>query len=102
MVFQTFKRRLRTVRQSDFVSVPDQKPGKNGARVFVIVNQQETQASRSCYVSTRRISRSNLWFAQKTEKNSKCRASIFSFAVNSDPPAVEIEQSFGNGQAEAE
>src|ERR1700730_19449510 len=60
------------------------------------------QASRSCDCRICLISRCDQWFAQQIEKNSKRRAPVFSFAVNTDRPAVEIEQSFRNAQAQTQ
>src|ERR1700730_4922895 len=60
------------------------------------------QASRSSRVSSAPISRYHQGFTQKIEENSKRRASVLSLALNTDPAAMEIEQSFRNSQAETQ
>src|ERR1700730_5869705 len=68
----------------------------------MIVDQEKTQTSRWCDLTVCLINRCNQRFAQKIERNSKRRAPVFSFAVNTDRPAVEIEQSFRNGQTQTQ
>ena len=68
----------------------------------MIVDEKKMQASRSSRVSIGPISRYNQGFTQKIEENSKRRASVLSLALNTDPAAMEIEQSFRNSQAETQ
>src|SRR5712691_10243374 len=68
----------------------------------MIVDQQKTQTSRWCDVTPGLIDRCNKRFAQKIEKNAKSRAPVFSLALQTNLAAVEIEESFRNGQAQTQ
>src|SRR2546427_2506328 len=84
------------------MSALSQEPGEHVARIRVVVDQQEMQPSRSCDLPICSLRRCNQRFAHKFEKHSKRRAPVFPLALYSDRAAVEIEQSFRNGQAEAQ